>query len=234
MRHGVAGKKLNRPMGPRNALRRTLITQLLLNEQIETTRAKAEAIRGAAEHMITQVKRSMKHPEPARQLHIRRLLNGRLSSKSATERIFTEYAPRFENRPGGYTRMYKLSPRKGDMSEMVLLEFVDRPTDAALPTANTTGTQAQPRVGAGRARELLNRLRGRGANQGVNPNAPINPVTNPRVVPAVDDTAVASADNESNAVPNADQTINPTSVDNDVLNNADNGANPRPDQTPQS
>src|SRR5258706_13539733 len=127
MRHGIAGKKLNRSVGQRNALRRTLITQFFEHERITTTRAKAEAIRGAAEHMITQAKRSVAMDDEQRVIHIRRLLNGRLDSKEVVKKIFDEFAPRYAERPGGYTRMYKLGPRKGDGAEMVILELVDRP-----------------------------------------------------------------------------------------------------------
>src|SRR5438270_11577741 len=101
MRHGIAGKKLSRTVGQRNALRRTLITQFFLHERITTTRAKAEAIRGAAEHMITQAKRSLAHEDPNRQIHVRRLLVGRLDDKDVAKKLFDELAPRYANRPGG-------------------------------------------------------------------------------------------------------------------------------------
>lgn len=151
MRHRIFGKKLGRNVGQRNALRRTLITQFFLHERITTTRAKAEAIRGTAEHMITQAKRSLDHEDPNRQIHVRRLLNGRLDDKDVVKKVFDELAPRYAQRPGGYTRMYKLGPRKGDGAEMVILELVDRPTEETTtgPVSNVTGT----------ARGLLSRVR---------------------------------------------------------------------------
>lgn len=160
MRHHVAGKKLSRDVGHRTALRRTLLTQFFQHEKITTTRAKAEAIRGEAEHMITQAKRSVNHSDPARAIHIRRLLNGRLNSKDVVQKIFDEYVPRYAERPGGYTRMYKLGPRKGDAAEMVLLELVDRPVEES-----ETGTVQRV---TGSARNLLGRVRrgGRGGQQG--------------------------------------------------------------------
>jgi large subunit ribosomal protein L17 len=149
MRHRVYGKHLGRSVGQRNALRRTLITQFFEHERITTTRAKAEAIRGAAEHMITQAKRSLAHEDPMRAVHVRRLLAGRLNDPAVVKKVFEVFAPRYAERPGGYTRMYKLGPRKGDAAEMVFLELVDRSTDEE----GAKGVR-------GAARSLLNRVRG--------------------------------------------------------------------------
>ncbi len=150
MRHKIYGKKLGRNTAQRNALRRTLITQFLQHERITTTRAKAEAIRGAAEHMITQAKRSLEHEDPQRAIHIRRLLNGRLDNPDVVTQIFDVYAPRYKDRPGGYTRMFKLGPRKGDAAEMVILELVDRGVEPE--SDKSEGVTA-------RARGLLGRVR---------------------------------------------------------------------------
>ncbi len=152
MRHRVFGKHLGRNTGQRNALRRTLVTQFLEHERITTTRAKAEAIRGTAEHMITQAKRSLAHEDPLRHVHVRRLLAGRLDSPDVVRKIFDVYAPRYAERPGGYTRMYKLGPRKGDAAEMVILELVDRTTEEGEEQKGVRGA----------ARNLLGRVRGRG------------------------------------------------------------------------
>src|SRR5260221_2576379 len=138
MRHRIFGKHLGRNTGQRNALRRTLITQLFQHERITTTRAKAEAIRGAAEHMITQAKRSLEHEDPQRAIHIRRLLNGRLDSQEVVQQIFDVYSPRYKDRPGGYTRMLKLGPRKGDAAEMVVLELVDRGVEPESKSESST------------------------------------------------------------------------------------------------
>lgn len=133
MRHRVYGKHLGRDIGQRNALRRTLITQFFEHERITTTRAKAEAIRGAAEHMITQAKRATayaeENKEPARVIHIRRVLAGRLNNPEMVGKIVDVLAPRYADRPGGYTRIYRLGPRKGDAAEMVILELMDRPKE---------------------------------------------------------------------------------------------------------
>ncbi len=136
MRHRVAGKKLNRSYDQRRALRRNLVTALFYHERIETTEAKAEAIRGQAEKLITLAKRGLAAEEenPARGVHARRLAAARLNRWVTDEegtridivkKLFEEIAPRYADRPGGYTRMYKLGPRKGDAAPMVLLELVE-------------------------------------------------------------------------------------------------------------
>jgi large subunit ribosomal protein L17 len=160
MRHRKFGKHLSRSVGPRNALRRTLITQLFFYERIKTTRAKAEAIRGSAEHFITMAKRSLVHPDPLRQVHVRRLLNGRLDSTDVVEKVMTELGPRYAQRPGGYTRMFKLGPRKGDNAEMVLLELVDRPVEK--DDAKSAGAAGAVQDVTGAARNFFSRFRRRG------------------------------------------------------------------------
>jgi large subunit ribosomal protein L17 len=126
MRHRVAGKQLGRSTGHRKALRRNLINQLFRHERIKTTAAKADAIRAEAEKMITIAKRSLAHENKARAVHGRRLVFARLRDKDSVAKVFDELAPRYEERQGGYTRIYKLGPRKGDAAPMVLLELVDR------------------------------------------------------------------------------------------------------------
>lgn len=125
MRHRVAGKRLSRSADHRKALRRNLMIALILNERIKTTRAKADAIRGETEKLVTKAKRGLAHENPSRAIHARRIVLSRLgNNREAMEKIFDELAPRYENRPGGYTRRFRLGPRKGDGAEMVLLEFV--------------------------------------------------------------------------------------------------------------
>jgi large subunit ribosomal protein L17 len=125
MRHKVAGKRLNRHQGARNALRRTLIKQLFEHERIRTTRAKAEAIRGQAEKLITIAKRGNNAEEESKKVHARRLVSSRLASPEIVKKLFDDIAPRYADRQGGYTRMLKLGPRYGDSAEMVLLELVE-------------------------------------------------------------------------------------------------------------
>ena len=127
MRHQKAGRKLGRSTDHRKSLRKNLIKQLFEHERIRTTRAKAEAIRGQAEKLITLAKKgnAAEDDNPAYMVHTRRLAAARLADSVSVKRLFDEIAPRYEERPGGYTRMLKLGPRPGDGSEMVILELVE-------------------------------------------------------------------------------------------------------------
>ena len=124
MRHAVAGFKLGRSVGQRNALRRTLINQLFEHERIKTTRAKALAIRGDAEKLITLARNSSNGDDIDR-VNARRLAASRQANPDTVRKLFDDIAPRYANRPGGYTRILKLGPRLGDAAEMVLLELVE-------------------------------------------------------------------------------------------------------------
>lgn len=124
MRHKVAGYRLGRDKDERIALRRIMVKQLFEHERIRTTRAKAESIRGQAERLITLAKRGNEAGD-AQMVHARRLAAARLSDAEIVKKLFDDIAPRFQNRPGGYTRMIKLGPRLGDAAEMVILELVE-------------------------------------------------------------------------------------------------------------
>lgn len=124
MRHSVAGKKLDRTTGARNGLRRNLIKQLFTHERIRTTKAKAAAIRGEAEHIIT-IARNSANGTDSEKVAARRLVISKLGDNQMLKRVFDEIAPRFANRNGGYTRVMKLGPRLGDSAEMVILELVE-------------------------------------------------------------------------------------------------------------
>ena len=124
MRHQVAGYKLGRTSSARIALRRNLIKQFFTHERIRTTRAKAAAIRGEAERLITIARNSAEGSE-AEKVHAQRMVASRLGDSSLNKRLFEEIAPRFANRNGGYTRVLKLGPRMGDSAEMVILELVE-------------------------------------------------------------------------------------------------------------
>jgi large subunit ribosomal protein L17 len=125
MRHKVAGKKLNRNSAQRNALRRNLVKQLFEHERIQTTRAKAQAVRGQAEKMISLAKRGNAAEDPIKTVNARRLAASRLADAAAVKKLFDEIAPRYTERNGGYTRIIKLGPREGDRAEMVILELVE-------------------------------------------------------------------------------------------------------------
>jgi large subunit ribosomal protein L17 len=124
MRHRKSGVKLGRERDERTALRRILVKQLFEHERIQTTRAKAEAIRGQAEKLITLAKTGNAAGEQ-RMVHARRLAAARLSDAEIVKKLFDDIAPRYQNRNGGYTRLVRLGPRHGDAAEMVLLELVE-------------------------------------------------------------------------------------------------------------
>jgi large subunit ribosomal protein L17 len=124
MRHQVSGYRLGRTTGARLALRRNLIKQFFTHERIQTTRAKASAIRGEAERLIT-IARNSAQGSDIEKVNARRLVVSRLGDNQLIKRLFDEIAPRFANRNGGYTRMLKLVPRMGDSAEMVILELVE-------------------------------------------------------------------------------------------------------------
>ncbi len=130
MRHRIAGKKLGRSKDQRLSLRRNLMNELIRHERITTTRAKAEAIQGEAEKLITLAKRGLAHEQqPERGVHARRIALARLNNRDSVQKLFDVLAPRYESRPGGYTRALKVGLRNGDRAEMVLLELVDRPEE---------------------------------------------------------------------------------------------------------
>jgi large subunit ribosomal protein L17 len=124
MRHQVAGYRLGRTKSARIALRRNLIKQFFTHERIQTTKAKAAAIRGDAERLITLAKNS-ESGTPEQKVNARRLAVSRLGDNQMIKRLFDEIAPRFATRNGGYTRVTKLGPRHGDSAEMVVLELVE-------------------------------------------------------------------------------------------------------------
>ncbi len=116
MRHRVAGRKLSRPTGHRLALYRNLITDLVRYERIRTTEAKAKEIQAQVEKVITLGKRGDLH---ARRLAAEQLYDGRL-----VEKLFGDLAERYQDRPGGYTRVIKLGPRLGDAAPRAVIELV--------------------------------------------------------------------------------------------------------------
>jgi large subunit ribosomal protein L17 len=129
MRHRRAGKKLGRDSAHRRALYSNLAGALIEHGRIKTTQAKAKAVKPFAEQMITLGKRG--------DLHARRLALAELRSQDVVHLLFAEVAPRFAERPGGYTRIVKLGPRLGDAAEMVYLELVDyQPAGSSAATAS--------------------------------------------------------------------------------------------------
>ncbi|MFL0247588.1 MULTISPECIES: 50S ribosomal protein L17 [Clostridium] len=109
-------RKLGRPTDQRRAMLRNLVTSFLKHGKIETTDTRAKETRNIAEKMITLAKRG--------DLHARRQVLAFVTEETVVNDLFEKVAPKYAERNGGYTRMYKVGPRRGDGAEMVILELV--------------------------------------------------------------------------------------------------------------
>lgn len=118
MHNRIGFNRLGRKASHRKALHRNMVTSLFKHERIKTTKTKAMEIRKTAEKMITRAK--------VDSVHNRRIVAKAIWDKDILNKLFTEIAPRFTERPGGYTRVLKLGFRQGDAAEMVLLELVEK------------------------------------------------------------------------------------------------------------
>lgn len=137
MRHRKRGRQLGRQTKHRWALFRSLVTSLLEHERIETTEAKAKEVRGFTDRMITLGKEGT--------LPARRQALSFIRSKDVVSKLFSDVAPRFKDRPGGYTRMVKTRRRIGDAAKLVAIELVMRTdTASAKKQAPTTSAPASP------------------------------------------------------------------------------------------
>jgi large subunit ribosomal protein L17 len=125
MRHLKAGRKLGRTSAHRKALFRNLVGALIQRERISTTLAKAKELRGKVEKTITLGKKGT--------LHARRQAFKLVPQKETVQKVFGPLAERYAKRPGGYTRIIKIGPRKGDNAPMAFIELVDREDDAPAP-----------------------------------------------------------------------------------------------------
>jgi large subunit ribosomal protein L17 len=113
----AGNRKLGRPTAHRNAMLRGLVTYLLENGQIETTLTRAKEVRSEAEKMITLAKKNT--------LASRRQALAYITKEDVVSKLFSEIAPKYADRNGGYTQIYKLGPRRGDAAEMALIKLVD-------------------------------------------------------------------------------------------------------------
>jgi large subunit ribosomal protein L17 len=136
MRHGKKIAKLGRPSAHRKAMMANMVTSLLSEERITTTHTRAKELRRSAEHMITFAKRG--------DLHARRQVLRFVADKQVVAKLFDELGPRYKGRNGGYTRIVKLGPRRGDGTFMSIIELVDRPgavAPSAVEEENTESTE---------------------------------------------------------------------------------------------
>jgi len=129
MRHLKAGRKFGRTSAHRKALFRNLVGALIERERISTTLAKAKELRGKVERTITLGKKGT--------LHARRQAFKLAPQKEAVQKVFGSLADRYANRPGGYTRIIKIGPRRGDNAPMAFIELVDREGETAAPKKET-------------------------------------------------------------------------------------------------
>ncbi len=137
MRHNNGYRKLGRVSSHRRAMFRNMATSLLIHERIETTVPKAKELRSIVEKMITLGKHG--------DLHSRRLAASYLFDDEAVKKVFTEIAPRFKDRSGGYTRILRKGPRFGDGAEMAFLELVDY-QDLHLKAGKPAKAKAEPKA----------------------------------------------------------------------------------------
>ncbi len=117
MRHGIGGRQFGRPTNERLALYKSLVTDLLHYDRIQTTEAKAKEIQAQVEKLVTIAKGGS--------VHGRRLTAGRVNDPKVVEKLFTVLAKRYADRPGGYTQIVKTGPRKGDGAPMAIIRFVE-------------------------------------------------------------------------------------------------------------
>ena len=136
MRHNVAFRKLGRNTAHRAALLKNLTRSLFTHERIRTTLQKAKELRSYAEKIITLAKKDS--------LHARRLVYARLGDHQLVQKLFDEIAPVYAQRPGGYTRIYRLGERRGDGGQLALIELVDRAPTAAPKGAPAEKAEAKP------------------------------------------------------------------------------------------
>mgnify|MGYP001551821145 CR=1 FL=1 len=144
MRHRKSGRKLGRNSSHRRAMFRNMAAALIVHEEIETTQAKAKELRGIVERLITKAAKagdavgkpleSLSAEDRARQVHLRRVIgkflpqvygDGDGGMVDIMHKLFFELGPRYKDRPGGYTRVTKIGPRRGDNAPIARIELMD-------------------------------------------------------------------------------------------------------------
>ncbi len=168
MRHRVGQRKLGRVTEHRISMLRNQAHALLLHERIETTVPKAKELRPFVERIITLAKRGLAGGEAnGRSLHARRLVLRDIQDREVVSKLFDTIAPRFEARPGGYTRILRIGYRRGDSAEVAQIELVGSEFNPNAEGENTDAAQkAKPKGVGGRLRAAAERLRGRKAEEG--------------------------------------------------------------------
>jgi large subunit ribosomal protein L17 len=178
MRHRYAHRRLGRVSSHRKALLRNLATDLLDHEHIVTTVPKAKELRPIVERLITVAKRGVKASDPkGRTLAARRLVMTEIINEDVVTKLFDQLAPRFMDRPGGYTRILRLGHRRGDAAEIAQIELLGSefdPKKAEAEKADQEGAAEGPKqksVGE-RLRSAAQNIRGKkDGNKGDAPRA---------------------------------------------------------------
>jgi large subunit ribosomal protein L17 len=164
MRHRVAHRKLGRVTEHRISLLRNQATALLRHEHIETTVPKARELRPFVERLITVAKRGIAAGDAEKKLmNARRHVAQDLADVKVVDKLFAEVAPRFETRPGGYTRLLKVGPRRGDSADMARIELVGSEYNPNLEAEGEGGEAPKASGVRGRLQAAANRLRGKKA-----------------------------------------------------------------------
>jgi large subunit ribosomal protein L17 len=162
MRHRVGHRKLGRVTEHRISMLRNQATALLRHERIETTVPKAKELRPFVERIITIAKRGIAAGDAnGKALHARRLVLQDIEDRDVVGKLFDTIAPRFEARPGGYTRILRLGHRRGDSADVAQIELVGSEYDPSAATEKTEDAAKTKGVG-GRLRAAAERLRGKG------------------------------------------------------------------------
>jgi len=166
MRHRVANRKLGRVTEHRIALLRSLSRDLLRHEHLETTVPKAKELRPFVERLITVAKRGLAAGEPVRALNARRLVLRDIHDGEVVSKLFDVLAPRYAERPGGYTRLMRVGYRRGDSAEVAMVELVGsefNPKAAAEKAEKEKGEKPKAKGVGGRLRAAAERIRGKKA-----------------------------------------------------------------------
>jgi large subunit ribosomal protein L17 len=163
MPHNVAHRKLGRVTEHRIALLRNQATALLRHERIETTLPKAKELRPFVERIITVAKRGVAAGDTgSRVLHAKRLVARDVHDPEVVGKLFETLAPRFAERPGGYTRILRLGFRRGDSAEIAQIELVGSEYNPSAETEKAGSAAAKPKKGVGdRLRAAAQRIRGK-------------------------------------------------------------------------
>jgi large subunit ribosomal protein L17 len=161
MRHRVAHRKLGRVTEHRIALLRNQAVALLRHERIQTTVPKAKELKMFVEKIITTAKQGLAAEGNGAALHARRMVARDIQDREVVKKLFTELAPRFASRPGGYTRLLRIGFRRGDSAEMAQVELVGSEFNPKKAAEKKAASASRPKGMGGRLRAAAERLRAR-------------------------------------------------------------------------